>query len=110
MPSRTLRWLRAYCGALTLAFFAFGMTFVFVEKFSNFLSWVLPVIAAALVLVYAPRVLYLWALRFDALEGKFHRDLAEELKARQESGDDEDDDDPKFPFAGHDGRELKDKY
>ncbi len=63
----------------------------------------LPLLAGQFVILYMPQVLYMWALRMDALEKEFYEvlesvDEVEELE--------EDDDDQDFPLQGHDGKEI----
>ena len=114
MPSPTLRWLRAYCGALTMAFFAFGVTFILCQKLYNFLEWSLPSIAVLLVLVYMPRILYMWALDLDVTEQRLYRELNREQKLQEaneiEEISEDEDSGGEFPLEGNDGSDIHRKF
>ncbi len=111
----TLRWLRSISGALVMACFVFGVGILFLEHITissefDFLRWSLPILAGLFVLMYMPQVLYMWALRMDALEKEFYEVLAtdevEEIDENEEDDDDKDD----FPLQGYDGKDIPKKF
>ncbi len=109
MPNNTLRWLRAISGAIVMAVFVFGVGFLLSEYISidpklDYLRWVLPALMGLFTLMYMPQVLYMWALKMDALEKEFYEIL--ENDEVEEIDEDEDDDDNEFPLKGHDGKDI----
>ncbi len=114
MPSGTLRWLRAYCGAFTMSFFAFCVTLVLCQKLSESLELVLPSVAALLVLVYMPRILYMWALDLDVTEQRLYRELNREQKLQEaneiEEISEDEDSGGEFPLEGNDGSDIHRKF